>query len=168
MARATTPSLVLPQPPRLRDALELLADRRVDLLVPVAEAEDGRAPGCVQITAPGSVVYVTAAAPGDSRQASACPWRCWIPGRVATAHVLHETLLGREWQRAHALSARCKQSVGNGRRDNRGRWLADAAWRLAALDEVNLELGSVVEAQYSVVVEVGLANFAVRQRNLSP
>ena len=57
--------------------------------------------------------------------------------------------------------------VAQRRRSRGDAGLADAAGRLAALDDVNLDLRRLVDAQHAVVVEVGLLDAALVDGDLA-
>src|SRR5882757_700282 len=61
-----------------------------------------------------------------------------------------------DWQSTQSDSSRREERVRQGRGRRRCARFADAAWRLAALDEMNLDLGCLIDPQHAVIVEVAL------------
>ena len=74
--------------------------------------------------------------------------------------------LDRQLAQPHAR--RRIDSVEHGGRQRRRAGLADAAGLLAALDDLDLDRRSLVDAQHAVVVEVRLLDAAVLERDLAP
>src|SRR2546423_15278203 len=65
------------------------------------------------------------------------------------------------------LAGRGKDCISDCRNDGRSPGLTHPAWRLGALNDVNLDRGCLIDAQHLVVVEVALLNTAVLQRDLA-
>jgi len=67
---------------------------------------------------------------------------------------------------AHQPAGRGVDGVAQGRRSGRDLGLADAAGRLAALDDMDVDLRSLVDPQHPVIVEIGLQHPALVEGDL--
>src|ERR1700676_1505606 len=70
---------------------------------------------------------------------------------------LRRELMTVDWQSTQSDSRRCEECVRQCRGRRRCARFADAAWSLAALDEMNLDLGRLIDPQHAVIVEVALS-----------
>src|SRR5215510_9594090 len=65
-----------------------------------------------------------------------------------------------DWEVAQANSGCGKDCIADGGRDDRRTRLSETDWSLGAVDELDVELGYVPDAQRRVTVEVGVFHLA--------
>src|SRR6266478_8914236 len=73
---------------------------------------------------------------------------------------------GVDRQLSQALAGGCKDRVGDGGNDGRSPGLAHSAWRLGALDDVDLDSRNLIHAHDLVGVEICLLDTAVLESDL--
>src|SRR5258708_32318439 len=72
-----------------------------------------------------------------------------------------------EWEETYSFSGSGKDGVSDCRCDRRRSGLADAGRGFGAWHDVYFDLRSLVDAYHRVIVEIGLLDFAVLQRNFA-
>src|SRR5262245_24827054 len=89
-----------------------------------------------------------------------------LPGGLPFAALCRRRLTG-DRQLANPFARRCEDRIGERRHHARGSRLADPAGRLVALHQIDVDLRRLVDAQHSVVAEVGLLDAAVLDGDLA-